>query len=194
MTNAFEPDLNNFMGRGSTGVPADGDVWAWDEETGRSKPVAAAGGGGDILSSETQLTNAEFLDLLAHPYELVAGVANKSILPLSIYWYVDTGAGAYTKPGAGDQDLWIITEGTDFNSVYFAHSQLRGLVTNVQAQGTFEANVQGNPPGSGQIQFVAGAALVLANTGADDYGGGDPANTISCHVEYLLVPVAPFGA
>lgn len=42
MTNAFEPDLNNLMGRGSTGVPADGDVWTWDEETGRSKPRATS--------------------------------------------------------------------------------------------------------------------------------------------------------
>lgn len=123
----------------------------------------------------------------ASPVEVVpAPGVGFGVLVLDVYAVADLAGGSYT--GASGQSLDLVYEtGTP---IIAADTVVIGtaLITPNSPQARLPASAYATP----QVP-VSNEAVALFNTGSADFGGGDPANTVSVRVWFSVVPTVPFG-
>lgn len=136
---------------------------------------------GLVLYVDKQLTNAEVLAFRATPIELVAAPgADKAIVVHKFFIVSDDDAGNWTET---DDDLVIqYADGVDISAAIVPDPITGGGVGFI-TQGVLDTVVVPD----------VNAAVVIFNTGGDEWGGGDAANSMSIRVWYSVVSTVKFS-
>ncbi len=141
--------------------------------------VASQGGGGGsqaVLAATVDLQPADVLGLVATPFEIVAAVAGKSIIPIASILASVTNGGDYTDNGAALTISWPSAV-SDFGGITASDiaSLLSATSTGVVASLTLGTtiNASGYP-----LSEIKEQPLCLMNSGSD-YTDGTGVLTIS---------------
>jgi hypothetical protein len=178
VTNSTQTQLNLVAGSGVTVSEAAGAV-----------TIAAAGGGGSVLSATVALSSADLIGLRTTPKTLVAGQVGKTIVPLFvqlIYTFV-------TTPYTGDSgNVFCMFPGTDITLTWDNGTRATGFVNQSSSKINFSFNSAPNNqqafPTPQPLASFQGQALSLgfgANQGAAPLSAGD--GTMTATVFYTVV-------
>lgn len=133
-----------------------------------------------IQYAEVSITNAEMLALRATPKTLVAAPGAGYILELIKAWLFFDYTAAYTEDADNLAILWGAA-----GSAASATIEATGFV---DATADTAIEVAPRTPAAIAKTALDNKALVLHNTGAEEYGGGNAANVIRARVAYRTIP------
>jgi hypothetical protein len=196
--------------------PFQPDGWGFVDRSAFVGPAGPVGPTGSVNRAWTQLTHAQILTLATVPVELVPAISDAVVLPLGWFIEGDTAAGAYTLTPDTLLCLRYAPEtSSDFyNSISAGHRSgftTRGALTaGDRTADFFWYGSLGDPPTGGwdalQADIVNHALTATLKLGAGEIGqeslypdqvysslpatdpvGGDPANTLTITVWYVVV-------
>jgi hypothetical protein len=148
----------------------------------------------NMLTKEVTLTDADIKALPTTPFEIVAAVAGKIILPLFLVLQVDTSAGAYTNITAGVGQFIRGIVGTDMTARALNSGTL-GAAAQVLANLPSIQEADATPPTVNRFYAVLKDPAALTNVAlelksdnaAGNFTGGNAANTMKVRAYYQLV-------
>ncbi len=155
-------------------IPVGGDALIWDADRGRWSPLT------NIRFKDTQLTNDQVKAFRAAPITLVpAPGANLALVFVRAWIVADATAGAWT---ATDDNLVIQYSGGTDATDGINDGDLLGASLNLMMI-----------PEKAVSASIDNEALEIFNTGDNEWGGGNAANTMSFRVWYSIVPAVAFS-
>ena len=165
--------------------------------------AAAELGGGDGASGiqyvDVQLNNDQILNLKASKIEVLAAPgAGLAIVPSYVYAVADIHT-AFTGGVGGTALIQLFTGdpsgfGSNWDRGNDSNAPFSGISANLKfgsQVGTVFGPILWNVDYDGDWNNLP---LYLGNRTDDEFGGGDPLNTLSLRIWYSIVPTVPFGA
>ena len=156
-------------------MPEGRDVLAWNVDRAKWSPVSGIG------SKDTQLTNSQVLAFRATPIAVVpAPGANLANIFIGAMIVSDDTAGAWTE--SSDNLKFDYADGVVLTGIITGSNLVGGGVQTLYRTAT-----------TGAVDPDVNATIRIINTGNDEWGGGNSANTMSIRVWYSIVDAVAFS-